>query len=41
MLDETLTLILAGGAGRRLHPLTAERAKPAVPAASTGSSTSR
>ncbi len=31
MLDETLTLILAGGAGRRLHPLTAERAKPAVP----------
>ena len=31
MLDETLTLILAGGHGSRLQPLTAERAKPAVP----------
>ncbi|HKK13031.1 MAG TPA: glucose-1-phosphate adenylyltransferase [Gammaproteobacteria bacterium] len=31
MLDQTLTLILAGGAGTRLSPLTAERAKPAVP----------
>ncbi len=30
-LDHTLALILAGGAGSRLHPLTAERAKPAVP----------
>ena len=31
MLDQTLTVILAGGTGTRLHPLTAERAKPAVP----------
>lgn len=31
MLSKTLTLVLAGGAGRRLHPLTANRAKPAVP----------
>jgi len=31
MLDQTLTLILAGGAGSRLHPLTTDRAKPAVP----------
>lgn len=31
MLSKTLTIILAGGAGRRLHPLTAYRAKPAVP----------
>ncbi|MEC4749063.1 glucose-1-phosphate adenylyltransferase [Methylomicrobium sp. Wu6] len=31
MLDKTLSIILAGGAGARLHPLTAERAKPAVP----------
>jgi len=30
-LKETLTLILAGGHGKRLHPLTARRAKPAVP----------
>ena len=29
--DTTLTIILAGGTGTRLHPLTAERAKPAVP----------
>jgi glucose-1-phosphate adenylyltransferase len=29
-LKKTLTLILAGGAGRRLYPLTKERAKPAV-----------
>jgi glucose-1-phosphate adenylyltransferase len=26
-----LSVVLAGGEGRRLHPLTAERAKPAVP----------
>lgn len=31
MLEKTLSIILAGGAGSRLHPLTAERAKPAVP----------
>ncbi len=31
MLDETLTFILAGGAGSRLQPLTSDRAKPAVP----------
>jgi len=31
MIDETLTLILAGGEGVRLSPLTNERAKPAVP----------
>ena len=31
MLDDTLTLILAGGVGARLAPLTNERAKPAVP----------
>jgi glucose-1-phosphate adenylyltransferase len=28
--DDTLVLVLAGGAGERLHPLTKERAKPAV-----------
>ncbi|WP_455235186.1 sugar phosphate nucleotidyltransferase, partial [Thiogranum longum] len=31
MLDKTLAIILAGGVGSRLHPLTAHRAKPAVP----------
>ena len=30
MLDKTLSILLAGGVGARLHPLTAERAKPAV-----------
>lgn len=30
-LKDTLTLILAGGTGSRLKPLTARRAKPAVP----------
>jgi glucose-1-phosphate adenylyltransferase len=30
-LRNTLTFILAGGAGKRLQPLTAKRAKPAVP----------
>ena len=29
-LDKTLTFIMAGGHGTRLHPLTVERAKPAV-----------
>jgi glucose-1-phosphate adenylyltransferase len=31
VLDNTLAVILAGGTGSRLAPLTAERAKPAVP----------
>ena len=31
MSQNTLAIILAGGVGSRLHPLTAERAKPAVP----------
>jgi glucose-1-phosphate adenylyltransferase len=31
MLKNTLTLILAGGQGERLYPLTRDRAKPAVP----------
>ena len=31
MLEETLTVILAGGQGSRLQPLTRVRAKPAVP----------
>jgi len=31
MLEKTLAIILAGGAGSRLHPLTDDRAKPAVP----------
>lgn len=31
MLDRTMTFVLAGGVGSRLHPLTADRAKPAVP----------
>lgn len=31
MLSKTLTVLLAGGAGSRLHPLTIDRAKPAVP----------
>jgi len=31
MIDNTLAVILAGGVGSRLYPLTAERAKPAVP----------
>ncbi len=29
--SKTLTMILAGGQGKRLHPLTRDRAKPAVP----------
>ena len=31
MLDKTLAIVLAGGRGSRLKPLTDERAKPAVP----------
>lgn len=31
MLDQTLAIILAGGIGTRLSPLTRDRAKPAVP----------
>jgi len=31
MQDRTISIILAGGIGSRLHPLTADRAKPAVP----------
>src|SRR5229473_8234410 len=31
MFDKTISIILAGGMGSRLHPLTADRAKPAVP----------
>ena len=31
MHEKTISIILAGGMGARLHPLTAERAKPAVP----------
>lgn len=31
MFDKTIAIVLAGGAGSRLHPLTADRAKPAVP----------
>ena len=30
-IDNALVMILAGGEGRRLHPLTKDRAKPAVP----------
>ena len=30
-LENTITFILAGGIGARLHPLTRDRAKPAVP----------
>ena len=30
-LDNTLAIILAGGAGSRLCPLTIDRAKPSVP----------
>jgi len=32
-INDVLGIILGGGAGKRLHPLTLERAKPAVPLA--------
>lgn len=32
-LKETLAVILSGGVGKRLHPLTRQRSKPAVPIA--------
>src|SRR5687767_6433080 len=31
MQEKAISIILAGGIGSRLHPLTADRAKPAVP----------
>ena len=30
-IDDALVMILAGGEGKRLYPLTKDRAKPAVP----------
>ena len=42
MLDDVVVMVLAGGVGERLYPLTKERAKPAVYfGGPTGSSTSR
>ena len=31
MVENTLAIILAGGTGNRLYPLTQDRTKPAVP----------
>lgn len=31
IIEKTLSIVLAGGVGSRLHPLTADRAKPSVP----------
>ncbi|MDD3594226.1 MAG: glucose-1-phosphate adenylyltransferase [Candidatus Gastranaerophilales bacterium] len=31
MMNDVLVMVLAGGEGKRLHPLTRDRAKPAVP----------
>ncbi|HEY0297653.1 MAG TPA: sugar phosphate nucleotidyltransferase, partial [Arachidicoccus sp.] len=33
MSDKVVAIILGGGAGSRLYPLTATRSKPAVPIA--------
>ena len=33
MIDETIAMILGGGVGSRLYPLTLNRSKPAVPIA--------
>src|SRR5690606_36615580 len=33
VMNDTLAVILGGGAGTRLYPLTSDRAKPAVPLA--------
>ena len=33
MTEKTVALILGGGVGSRLYPLTAQRSKPAVPIA--------
>ena len=33
MMDRVIAVILGGGAGTRLYPLTDQRAKPAVPLA--------
>ena len=42
LLGDTLAIVMAGGQGERLYPLTRDRGKPAVPfGGSTGSSTSR
>jgi len=30
-MENVLAILLAGGAGERLHPLTKDTAKPAVP----------
>ena len=39
-IDDALVMILAGGEGKRLLPLTQDRAKPAVPFGGTDASAS-